>query len=84
MGDFNTVKNEEERFGCVFHKRRVADFNAFIKAANLPMGGRRFTCVGQGGLKLSKLGRFLMSTELTEVWTEMTVVALDRYLRITG
>lgn len=58
MGDFNTVRREDERFRCMFHNRRSYDFNAFISAVDLQefyMGGRRFTWVGQGGLKLSKL-----------------------------
>lgn len=42
MGDFNLVRNEEERFGCIFHKRRASDFNSFIKVTDLQelhMGG---------------------------------------------
>lgn len=81
MGDFNSVRNEEERRGCTVHKRRAADFNAFIKATDLQelhKGGRRFTWVGQGGLKLSKLDRFLLSRELLDLWTDLAVVALER------
>lgn len=81
MGDFNTVRNQDERFGCSFHKRRADDFNAFIMAAQLQelqMGGRRFTWVGQGGLKLSKLDRFLLSSELLGIWPQVRVLALDR------
>lgn len=81
MGDFNSVRNEGERFGCTFHQRREENFNAFIKVTDLQelhMGGRRFTWIGPGGLKLSKLDRFLMSRELSEIWIDMAVVALDR------
>lgn len=81
MSDFNYARREEERFGCEFHQRRAADFNAFISAVDLQefhIGGRRFTWVGPGGLKLSKLDRFLLSRELVEAWTDVAVVALDR------
>lgn len=79
MGDFNSVRKPDERMGFIFDHRRVGDFNAFISATNLQephMGGRRFTWVGQGGLKLSKLDRFLVSRELLELWLDLAVVAL--------
>lgn len=80
-GDFNSVRNEDERFGCAFHKRRATDFNAFIKVTDTQephMGGRRYTWISQGGLKLSKLDCFLVSRELTDIRTDLAVVALDR------
>lgn len=42
------------------------------------MGARKFTSVGQGGLKQSKLDRFLLSTELLEIWPGLSVVGLER------
>lgn len=55
---------------------------AFIRVLELQeprMGGCRFTWIGPGGLKLSKLDRFLLSRELAELWLDMAVVALDRF-----
>lgn len=79
--DFNSIRTPNERLGSEFHSRRAADFNAFINAANLVeprMGGRRFTWIGQGGLKLSKLDWFLLSRELLELWPDLSVVAFER------
>lgn len=42
------------------------------------MGGRQFTWIGQGGLKLSKLDRFLLSRDLLVLWPHLSVVVLDR------
>lgn len=80
MDDFNSVRTEDERFGCLFNPGRAAGFNAFISASDLQelhMGCRRFTWVGPGGMKLSKLDRFLLSRDLNDIWTSMSVVALD-------
>lgn len=64
LGDFNVVHNANERKGSLFHRRRSADFNEFIVAANLQepkLVGRRFTWLGMGGAKLSKVDKFLIS-----------------------
>lgn len=42
------------------------------------MGGRRFTWIGPGGQKLSKLYHFLLSRELLKFWTNMVVIVKDR------
>lgn len=42
------------------------------------MGGRRYTWLGIGGTKLSKLDRFLISSTLLHDWPQLSVVALER------
>lgn len=73
MGDFNVVRNVSERKGSTFHNHRGAEFNDFIVAADLQelkLGGRRFTWIGMGKTKLSKLDRFLISTTLLHEWPQ--------------
>lgn len=56
-------------------------FNAFIRVTDfqeLHMGGRRFTWIGPGELKLTKLDRFLLSRGLLDIWKDTAVLALDR------
>lgn len=81
MGDFNVVRREDERKCSHFYQRRAAKFNEFINAAGLlelQMGGRKFTSIGMGGSKLSKLDRFLVFSDLLNVWPPVSVVALER------
>ncbi|GJR75014.1 putative RNA-directed DNA polymerase [Tanacetum coccineum] len=44
------------------------------------MGGRQFTRISNDGLKFSKLDRFLVSGGFRDLWTDLSVVALDRKL----
>lgn len=70
MGDFNVVRCAEEREGCSFNLTRATDFNNFINAAQLIeplLGAKRFTWIGYGGSKLSKLDRFLLSKEFYDI-----------------
>lgn len=64
FGDFNVVRKKKERRCCLFDPAKADDFNPFISRNDLlevSMGARKFTRVGQGGSKLSKLDRFLLS-----------------------
>lgn len=81
MGDFNVVRNAGERKGSTFHQRHRAEFNDFINAADLQdmkLGGRRYTWIGIRGTKLSKLDRFLVSSNLLNECPQVSVLALDR------
>lgn len=81
FGDFNAVRKPGKRKGYVFDHGKAADFNDFIGQVNLQeigMGAKRFTWIGQGGLKLSKLDGFLLSKELLDVWTGLSVIGLKR------
>lgn len=81
MGDFNVVRCESERKGSLFDKGKAEDFNNFINQANLlylSLGRKKFTWIGQGGEKLSKFDRFLVSSELCDVWSGLSVLVLER------
>ncbi|GJW05636.1 RNA-directed DNA polymerase, eukaryota [Tanacetum coccineum] len=84
MGDFNEVRNKNERFGTIFNVHGANAFNSFISMANLeevPLGGCSFTWCHRSASKMSKLDRFLMSESLlkgfenfvNEVWREAPV-----------
>ncbi|GJY39524.1 RNA-directed DNA polymerase, eukaryota, partial [Tanacetum coccineum] len=67
MGDFNEVRNKNERFGTIFNVHGANAFNSFISMANLeevPLGGCSFTWCHRSASKMSKLDRFLMSESL--------------------
>ncbi|GJU15174.1 RNA-directed DNA polymerase, eukaryota, partial [Tanacetum coccineum] len=83
MGDFNKVRNKNERFGSIFHVQGANDFNTFISMANLeeiPLGGCSFTWCHRSASKMSKLDRFLMSESLLREWPNFLAITLDRYL----
>ncbi|KAL4583193.1 hypothetical protein LXL04_007759 [Taraxacum kok-saghyz] len=69
LGDFNAVRNADERAGSVLCHLSTNDFNEFISNAGLvevAMTGRRFTRVSSNGLKMARLDRFLVSEEISE------------------
>lgn len=81
MGDFNVVRCTEERLGSCFNLTKVTDFNNFIDFSQLiepPLRAKRFTWIGRGGSKLSKLGRFLLLKEFYNVWPSLSAIVLDR------
>ncbi|XP_071704196.1 uncharacterized protein [Rutidosis leptorrhynchoides] len=80
-GDFNEVRDKEERFNCVFHEYRAENFNDFIERTRLidiPLGGRKYTRLSDDGIKFSKLDRFLVSEEFHQLWRDLSSVALER------
>ncbi|XP_071687253.1 uncharacterized protein [Rutidosis leptorrhynchoides] len=82
-GDFNEVRNQDERLNCDFNASRARKFNDFITGNNLidlPMGGRKFTRVSDDGLKFSKLDRFLINDHFNLMWSILSVIALERSL----
>ncbi|GKB15889.1 RNA-directed DNA polymerase, eukaryota [Tanacetum coccineum] len=83
MGDFNEVRNKNERFGSIFHVQGANAFNTFISMANLeeiPLGGCSFTWCHRSASKMSKLDRFLMSESLLRECPNFSAITLDRYL----
>ncbi|GKD28006.1 RNA-directed DNA polymerase, eukaryota [Tanacetum coccineum] len=67
MGDFNEVRNKNERLGTIFNVHGANAFNSFISMTNLeevPLGGCSFTWCHRSASKMSKLDRFLMSESL--------------------
>ncbi|KAJ0477029.1 putative RNA-directed DNA polymerase [Helianthus annuus] len=81
MGDFNEVRNANERMNSEFSESSAEAFNQFILSAGLVeynMGGGSFTYISDNGRKLSKLDRFLVCLGFMENWPNASVTALDR------
>ncbi|XP_071695781.1 uncharacterized protein [Rutidosis leptorrhynchoides] len=82
-GDFNEVRNIDERKNCEFNLRRANRFNNFIANSGLlevPLIGKKFTRICDNGKKFSKLDRFLVSNSVINRWPELLVMVLDRKL----
>lgn len=80
-GDFNEVRNREERKGSIFDPKGAFIFNEFIDSNGLidiKLGGRKFTWMGSGGSKLSKLNRFLTSPNFFDHWLNASATVLAR------
>ncbi|GJY46578.1 RNA-directed DNA polymerase, eukaryota [Tanacetum coccineum] len=83
MGDFNEVRNKNERFGSIYNVQGATAFNLFISNAGLeevPLGGCSFTWCHRSASKMSKLDRFLMSESLLGACPNFSTITLDRYL----
>ncbi|GJX27896.1 RNA-directed DNA polymerase, eukaryota, partial [Tanacetum coccineum] len=83
MGDFNEVRNKNERFGTIFNVHGANAFNSFISMTNLeevPLGGCSFTWCHRSASKMSKLDRFLMSESLLSECPNLSAITLDRFL----
>ena len=82
-GDFNSVRDKEERMGTRFSQFDADAFNQFIEVGGLcevRSGGRKFTRISKDGSKLSKLDRFLVSTNYFDCWQNPFVEILPRRL----
>ncbi|XP_071687414.1 uncharacterized protein [Rutidosis leptorrhynchoides] len=80
-GDFNEVRNEDERCNCIFNARRATIFNTFMnnsKLIEVPLEGKRFTRIWDNGRRFSKLDRFLVSEHFLLRWGDLYVSALNR------
>ncbi|KAJ0805781.1 putative Endonuclease/exonuclease/phosphatase superfamily [Helianthus annuus] len=82
-GDFNAVRSADERKRSSFKPVCANNFNNFIFNNDLveyPMQGKKFTCIRDNGRKLSKLDRFLVSSEFFNKWPTACVRVLpSRY-----
>ncbi|GJW73545.1 putative RNA-directed DNA polymerase [Tanacetum coccineum] len=81
LGDFNVVRNATERSDSIFCQRSATTFNSFISStglADIPLGGTRFTRMNRQGSKLSKLDRFLVSSNFLANWPNAHVSTLTR------
>jgi len=69
VGDFNAIRNKEERRGVSLRgcqTNDIREFNAFIQNVdllNIPMVGRKFTWYKANGTAKSRLDRILVSQE---------------------
>nr|GEV36064.1 RNA-directed DNA polymerase, eukaryota [Tanacetum cinerariifolium] len=82
MGDFNEVRNKNERFGSLFNEQGARVFNSFISKTHLedvPLGGCSFTWCHKSASKMSKLDRFLMSERLFRECPNFSAVTLERF-----
>ncbi|GLT52165.1 hypothetical protein SLA2020_255190 [Shorea laevis] len=82
-GDFNAVRDQEERSGRYFDATDMRGFNDFILGVGLeeiPMVGRKFTWYKPDGTAMSKLDRFLFSTEFLINFPNLSLRALNRDL----
>ncbi|KAL4564725.1 hypothetical protein LXL04_028794 [Taraxacum kok-saghyz] len=80
-GDFNEVRNADERKGSVFDPISANRLNDFINSTgliDLNLGGRRYTWMNKTCSKFSKLDRFLVSTKFCETWPNAYSLALPR------
>jgi exonuclease III len=84
-GDFNSVRNVDERKGrsTVFRQVDADLFNNFINNClliDLPISGRLFTWYRGDGISMSRLDRFLLSEKWCEMWPNCIQVAHQRGL----
>ena len=83
FGDLNVVRRGEDRMNSQVNVREMNEFNDFINITRLvevPMGGRKHTRVSDDDMKFSKLDRFLLNEDFSNIWGNLSVVALDRKL----
>nr|GFA06055.1 cytochrome P450 [Tanacetum cinerariifolium] len=81
LGDFNEVRNVDERKGTMFDPRVASRFNNFISSSgliDLPMGAKRFTRMNNLGIELSKIDRIIVSQHVIDLWRGSHMVALPR------
>ncbi|MFS7997684.1 putative RNA-directed DNA polymerase [Helianthus anomalus] len=81
MGDFNDVRQADERLNSEFVVANAEAFNDFILSAALQeydMGGAKYTYISDRGDKISKLDRFLVCIGFVENWPGAALTALDR------
>ncbi|GKV50269.1 hypothetical protein SLEP1_g56981 [Rubroshorea leprosula] len=83
MGDFNAVRNEQERKGGMSIRREMPEFDEFINECglvDLPLIGRKFTWYQSNGASMSRLDRFLLSEEWCLNWENVKQWGLNRSL----
>ncbi|GJV12046.1 RNA-directed DNA polymerase, eukaryota, reverse transcriptase zinc-binding domain protein [Tanacetum coccineum] len=81
FGDLNEVRDESERYGTEFSRPAANVFKSFINDAGifeLALGGRNFTWMNKAGTEMSKLGLFLISHQVIDVFMDVKVTALPR------
>ncbi|GKA49159.1 RNA-directed DNA polymerase, eukaryota, partial [Tanacetum coccineum] len=83
LGDFNEVRQEQERYGTVFNVHGANAFNNFITksgSVDLPLEGYSFTWSHKSASKMSKLDRFLITEGLMSLFSSISALCLDRHL----
>ncbi|GJZ00088.1 RNA-directed DNA polymerase, eukaryota [Tanacetum coccineum] len=85
MGDFNEVRNQAERYGSIFKIQGAVAFNSFISGAGLEeisLRGCSFTLCHKSATNMSKLDRFLISKNETNINDSNAMSRLLKKLRI--
>ncbi|XP_057425694.1 uncharacterized protein LOC130719065 [Lotus japonicus] len=84
-GDFNSVREEDERRGVAMgvssQRREMFEFNNFIESMemlDLPLAGRKFTWCRPNGRAQSRIDRFLVSPDWIALWPNCSVLGLNR------
>ncbi|GKV04538.1 hypothetical protein SLEP1_g16691 [Rubroshorea leprosula] len=80
-GDFNTVRNVTERKGRLGETQDMEDFNHFVEGTGLTdvrLRNRKFTWYRPDGTSMSRLDRFLLSTEMSLLGRDWTQVGVRR------
>ncbi|XP_071689315.1 uncharacterized protein [Rutidosis leptorrhynchoides] len=70
FGDFNEVRNKNERMNCDFNQVWADIFNNFINnngLLDIPLGGKNYTRICKKRMQFSKIDRFLVSEELKDI-----------------
>jgi len=86
IGDFNSVRRQEERrslFSTSDYNRDIRGFNDFIENSELvdvPMVGRKFTWYKPNGSVKSRIDRVLVSREWLDVWSDCKQFVLSRFV----
>ncbi|XP_071741985.1 uncharacterized protein [Rutidosis leptorrhynchoides] len=81
MGDWNSVRTEDERCGSNFCSHDAHIFNDFIEQNNLfdiPLGGLQFTWRNKRGNKFSKIDRFFVTNNILNVFDDLKGLVLPR------
>ncbi|KAD3336133.1 hypothetical protein E3N88_31652 [Mikania micrantha] len=81
-GDFNEVRNHEERAYSRFIASNARHFNEFIAKAGLieyKMGGRKFTYYAEDGKSMSKIDRIMVCEKFVNLWPNAIFSALPCY-----
>ena len=74
LGDFNSIRRQEERKSMIFesdYSREIKGFNVFIEKSELmdiPLVGRKFTWYKPNGMVKSRIDRVLVSKEWLDNW----------------
>ncbi|GJS38459.1 RNA-directed DNA polymerase, eukaryota [Tanacetum coccineum] len=85
MGDFNEVRNKNERFGTIFNVHGANAFNSFISMANLeevPLGGCSFTWCHRSASKMSH--RLILLCESTHDYGPIPFRFFHYWLEMEG
>ena len=72
-----------KRHGSNFHASNAVEFNMFIANSHLndiPLGGYSFTWSDKYANKMSKLGRFLVSERLLNIFPNLSGLILDLHI----